>query len=264
MFEEEFAKLPVAAPRPVQSLPGLSLRGAIPKAALFLPLIFLAFFAFIPLSIMHADPAMRLALGPTDTAQGHVVSNVSASACAGTASHRVTYAFLSKSGNEYRGAATLCGQSPYYSAQEGDAIEVKYLSSDPTLNALPGDARNQPPPFAVFFFMPVFFLVVFASLFWPSLRDTLQARRLFKNGRLATGKVVFVKKRASPYRSGMYGSSSAQVFIEFQSPGQEKREAVAACHNEWLINQLTPGMTVHIAYSGEKPADIALLDAYLR
>src|ERR1700722_6160114 len=67
MFEEEFAKLPVEPPRRVASLPGLRLWAAIPKWALLMPLFFLSFFAVIPLSLMSADPAMRLAMGPTET-----------------------------------------------------------------------------------------------------------------------------------------------------------------------------------------------------
>lgn len=67
MFEQEFAKLPVAPPRRVESLPGLRLKGAIPKWAIMLPLFFVVFFLSIPLSLMSTDPSMRLAMGPTDT-----------------------------------------------------------------------------------------------------------------------------------------------------------------------------------------------------
>ena len=59
MFEDEFARLPLEPPRRVESLPGLRLGGAIPKWALILPLVFVGFFVFMPLSIMRADPAMR-------------------------------------------------------------------------------------------------------------------------------------------------------------------------------------------------------------
>lgn len=189
-------------------LPGLSLRGAIPKAAIILPLFFLSFFLAIPLSLMNTDPAMRLATGPTDTAQGHVVSTTGASACRGPASHRVTYAFSSKSGGEYRGAATLCEESAYYSVNVGDPIEVHYLRSDPAVNALPGNDRNPAPPFALFLLMPFFFLAIFGALYWPPIGEVLRARRLYKNGRLVTGEVVFIKKRSTQIWPGMPGSSA--------------------------------------------------------
>jgi hypothetical protein len=264
MFEEEFAKLQVEPPRRLESLPGLRLRGAIPRAAIILPLFFVGFFLFIPLSIMNADPAMRLAMGPSESTQGRVVLNTSASACRGEASHHVTYAFSAKSGGEYRGAATLCDQSPYYSVREGEAIEVRYLKSDPVVNALPSEGANQGPPFVLFLFMPLFILVIFGSLFWPQIREVLRARRLFKKGQLATGKVIFVKRRSNSIWPGMPFNSGSEVYIEFQTSADAKREAVASCNNDWLITQLVPGARVHIAYSDDKSAKVALLEGFLR
>jgi len=263
MFEEEFAKLAVEPPRRVETLPGLRLWGVIPKWALIIPLFFVSFFVFIPLSIMNADPAMRLAMGPAESAQAHVLSNASASACRGAASHRLVYSF-SSAGREYRGAATVCEESPYFTVAPGDPIDVKYLKSEPAVNSIRNDGRNEAPPFAFFFFMPVFFLVIFGSMFWPAVREVLRARRLYRNGRLATGKVVFVKRRATPLWPGLSSLGAAEVYIEFQTSAQEKREAVAACRNDWLIGQLTPGAKVHIAYSDKNPTQVALLETYLR
>jgi Protein of unknown function (DUF3592) len=264
MFEEEFAKLPVEPPRRVESLPGLRLRGVIPKWAMVLPLFFVVFFLFLPLSVMNTDPAMRMSMGATDTVQGRVVSVGSASACRGGASRRVVYAFLAKSGREYRAAALVCEESPYFSVKEGDAIEVRYLKSDPTVNALPREVRNEPPPFVFFLFMPIFFLGIFGAMFWPPIGEALKARRLFKSGRIANGRVVFVKRRANFLWPGMPGASASLIFVEIQSSSGVSREVVAPCHNDWLINQLAPGVTVHVAYADDKATQVALLDAYLR
>jgi len=264
MFDEEFAKLPVEPPRRVESLPGLRLSGIIPKWALILPLFFLGFFVFIPLSIMNADPAMRLAMGPGESAQARVLSNTNASACRGGASHRLVYSFSAASGREYRGATSVCEESPYYSAIPGDAVEVRYLKSDPAVNGLRRDGRNEAPPLVFFLFMPLFFLAIFGSMFWPSIQEVLRARRLFRTGRLATGKVVFVKRRATPFWPGMSTLGAAEVYVELQSSGQGKREVLALCRNDWLVNQLTPGAAVHVAYSDDQSANVALLEAYLR
>jgi hypothetical protein len=115
----------------------------------------------------------------------------------GGASRRVVYAFSAKSDREYRAAALLCEELPYYSVKEGDAIEVRYLKSDPTVNMLPSEVRNEPPPFVFFLFMPIFFLAIFGAMFWPPIGEVLKARRWFKNGRIASGRVIFIKKRAS-------------------------------------------------------------------
>jgi hypothetical protein len=263
MFEEEFARVPVEPPRRVESLPGLRLKGAIPRWAIILPLFFVCFFLFIPLSIMNSDPAMRLATGAGETVQAHVVSTSSASACRGAASRRVVYVFTSKSGREYRGAGLLCEESSYYLVKEGDAIEVRYLRSDPTVNRLATEGGNQ-PPFAVFLFMPFFFLAFFGAMFWPPIGAILKARQLFKSGRIATGKVIFVKKRANFLWPGMPGSGSSSVYLEMQSSSGVSREVVAPCQNDWLTNQLVPGAMVHVAYKDDKATQVALLDAYLR
>lgn len=123
MFDEVFARLHAEPPRRVDSLPGLRLKGAIPRWAIVLPLFFVVFFLFIPFSLMNTDPAMRMAMGATETVQGRVVSVSSASACRGAASRRVVYAFSSKAGREYRRAELLCEESPYYSVKE--AIRLK-------------------------------------------------------------------------------------------------------------------------------------------
>jgi len=264
MFEEEFAKLAVEPPRRLDSLPGLRLKGSIPRVAVFLPLFFVAMFAIMPLSLMHSDPAMRLAMGPTELAQGRVIANTNASACRGDSSHHVTYSFSVPSGREYRGGTNLCEQSPYYSANAGEAIEVRYLNSDPTLNTVASERQPEPPPFLFFFFMPFFFLAIFGAMFWPPIRELLRARRLFRKGRLATGQVVFVKKRSMGFWPGMPFNSASEVYIAFSAPGEARREGVASCQNDWLVNQFAPGTDVHIAFSEDKAARIVLLEAYMR
>jgi hypothetical protein len=264
VFEEHFKQMSVEPPRSVESLPGLRLRGIVPKWAIIFPLFFLMFFLTIPLSIMNSDPAMRLAMGASETVEGRVVSVASASACRGGASRRVVYAFSIKSGNEYRGAQLACEESPYFSLKEGDPIAVRYLRSDPAIHDLPNDARNQPPPFMFFFFMPMFFLAIFGALFWPPIGAALKARRAFKSGRIATGKVVFVKRRGNSGWPGMQSNAASSVYIEIQSPAGATREVVAPCHNEWLVNQLAPGASVHVASIGDRGNEVALLDAYIR
>jgi hypothetical protein len=264
MFEREFAKLPAEPPRRAESLPGLRLRGLIPKWAIVLPLFFVCFFLLIPLSLMDTDPAMRMSMGATGTAQGRVVSVGSASACRGGASRRVVYAFSARPGGDYRSATLVCEDSPYFPVKEGDAIEVQYLKSDPAVNRLPREVRNEPPPLVFFLFMPVFFLGIFAAIFWPPIGEALKARRLFKSGRIGSGTVVFVKRRTNFLWPGMPGANAAMVYVEVRSSSGVSREVVASCRNDWLVGQMAPGTTVHVAYSDDKANQAALLDAYLR
>lgn len=264
MFEEQFAHIPSEPPRLTEALPGLRLSAVVPKSALYLPLIFVAFFALIPLSIMNSDPAMRLALGSAKTLQGRVLSSADASMCRSSTAHRVIYTFSPESGRELRGTATLCQESPYYSVKEGDAVEVQYLPNDPAVNALRDGTRNGNPPVALFLLMPIFILAMFSPMFVPQIREVLRARRLFKKGKLALGTVVFIKRRVTALWPGWPGSNAAEVFLVFDSSANKRREAVALCQNDWLVNQLVPGTKVHIAYLEEKPDRVALLEAFLR
>ena len=264
MFEDQFAQVPSNPPRRPEILPGLRFASAVSRSALLLPLVFVGFFTLIPFSIAVSDPAMRLALGPTRTTQGRVLSTANISACRGSNARRVTFAFSPEPGREVRGAATLCEESPYYSIGVGDSIEVKFASGNPSVNALQGGARNDAPPVALFLLMPAFILAIFAPMFVPQIRELLRARRYFRTGQLATGTVIFVKKRITATWPGWPGSTAAEVFVEFRPTAGEKREVVAWCPNEWLVYNLTPGAKVHVAYSDSKPDRAALLEAFLR
>jgi hypothetical protein len=264
MFDDQFAQLPPNPPRRPATLPGLRFAAAVSRSALVLPLVFVCFFTLIPLSIAISDPAMRLALSPTRTVQGRVLSAASVSACRGSSAHRVTYTFSLESGRALRGVATLCEESPYYSVGEGDSIEVQYVAGNPSINSMQGGTRNDSPPVALFLLMPVFILAMFWPMFWPQVRELLRARRLYRKGQIALGTVIFVKKRVTASWPGWPGNSAAEIFIEFQPTGGVKREAVAWCPNDWIVYNLAPGAEVHLAYTDDKPNRVALLEAFLR
>jgi len=59
-------------------------------------------------------------------------------------------------------------------------------------------------------------------------------------------------------------NSASEVYITFSAAGEPKREGVASCQNDWLVNQLAPGADVHVAYSDDRSAKVALLEAYIR
>ena len=73
MFEKQLAQFPQTPPRALQALPGLRIAAVVPKAAMFVPLMFVLFFVSVPLSILHSDPAMRLSWGPSRNVSGVVV-----------------------------------------------------------------------------------------------------------------------------------------------------------------------------------------------
>jgi hypothetical protein len=263
MFEEQLKDLPAEPPRSLAALPGLRFKRAVRGTALLFPLVFAVFFLSVPLAIMRSDPAMRFAISRTASIQGHVVSSLITSACRSDKARRVIYQFSPAPGTAYRGAATLCEQSIYYSVKEGDAVEVEYLTNDPVISRLRGNKPPNASPIYLFLFTPVFILAMFGSLLWPPLREYRRARKLFQYGRLAAGTVLFVKKRSNAASRGWSGDTSAAVFIQFTCATGQKREGIAWCPNDWLIDQLVPGEQVHVAYD-DRSNKVALLEVFLR
>jgi hypothetical protein len=262
MFEDELAAVVAQPPRP-GVLPGMRLSSAIPRSTLILLVAFMLFFGAFPLSIMSADPRARLDLGPNRVAEGRVVSTSDVSSCRNSDGRRIVYAFSPEGGKEYRGTNVVSEVSPYYSAQVGDKIEIRYLVRDPIVSAVAGSDSNEPPIF-VFMLFPAFFFLVFSPLYFPQIREVMRARRLYKTGVLLQGNVVFVKKRGGATWPGWPGSSTADVYVAHQLPGGGRAETIAWCTNDWLINQLSPGTPVHILLSPKKSQRGALLEAFLR
>jgi hypothetical protein len=263
MFDDELAAIPTQPPR-TGVLPGMRIGAAVPKSTLLLLLAFFVLITALPLSIISTDPKMRLGIGPSGMAQGRVLATATVSSCRNSAAHRIIYSFSPQSGNEFRGAGLLCEVSPYYSAQADDKIEIRYLKRDPAVNSIAGTASDNEPPIFIFLLFPFFFLLLLSALFLPQIREVMYARRLYRAAVLTEGKVVFVKKRSGVNWPGWPGSSTAEVYVAHQLPSGGRAEAIVRCTNDWLVNQLVPGATVHILLPRDKSKRGALLQEYIR
>jgi len=172
--------------------------------------------------------------------------------------HRLEFTHFRPRQGVSRRRPTLCAGARRTTQRcKGDAIEVRFLKSDPSVNKLRSmlGIRLRRSSFSS----------SCRYSFWPSLGRCFgrrfarccELRRLFKYGKLAPPKVVFVKKRP-PHSGRACPALGSQVYLELQSASQGKREVVAMCRNDWLVNQLTSGATVHVAYSDDKPVNVAL------
>lgn len=263
MFDDELASVRAQPPRS-GVLPGMRLRGAVPRSTLILLLAFVGLFTLFPLSIISTDPTMRLHLGPSREAKGRVLSVSPASACGSSDAHRVLYTFSGTSANDFRGATTVCDQSPYNSLRIGDEVAIRYLARDPTINEIAGANPDTDPPLAFFAIFPLFFVLVFSPLYFPQIREVVRARRLYKTGLLAQGRVVFVKKQNARSWPGFPGSTAGEVYVVHDLPGGGRGETVAWCSNDWLLHQLSPGATVHILLPRDSSTRGVLLEAFIR
>ena len=112
--------------------------------------------------------------------------------------------------------------------------------------------------------LPSFFLLLLSPLYFPQIREVMYARRLYRTGVLAQGNVVFVKKRSAGNWPGWPGSSTADVYVAHQLPGGGRVETVVRCTNDWLVNQFSPGATVHILLSPDQSKRGVLLETFIR
>lgn len=261
MFEEELANLPVNPPRSPDLLPGLRIRSAVSRANLFFTLFLVLIFGLVSVTILYADPHERLALGSSKAISGNVAS-VTLSGCHGSG-HIINYTFEPPGTIRYLGSLTTCSGSAFYELKPGDDISVKYLVSDPSVNAVIGSAgTNAPPDFGLFMF-PLFTLIALVALTSP-LRQIFKARKIFRRGTITKGSVLFVKRRVNSAMARWPSMASAEVYIKYLLPSGAATEGRVSCANDWLLAQLAPGTAVNIAVNPRKPGDIVLLDAYIR
>jgi hypothetical protein len=260
---DELAAIPANPPR-TGVLPGMRFSAAVPRSTLILFIALALLVALFPLSIMSTDPKAKLAIGPSSTTEGRVLSVADVSACQGSAARRIVYAFSAGAGNEFRGVSVLCEESPYYPAQAGDKIQVRYLRRDPAVNAIAGTEAGNAPPLFIFVFFPFFFLLVLSPLYLPQFREVMRARQLYRKGVLAEGRVVFVKRRSAVTWPGWPGSSTADVYVDYETPGGGRAETIVGCSNDWLVNQLSAGSSVHILLGADRSKRGALVEAFIR
>jgi hypothetical protein len=258
MFDAELAAIPAHPPR-TGVLPGMRLGAAIPRYTLAVLIAFVVLFTAFPLAIMSTDPKLRLGIGPDQIVQGRVLATTNVSGCRGSGARRIVYAF-SASGSEFRGVGRVCEESPYYSMQAGDRIEIRYLTRDPAVNSMTGTESDGEPPIFVFLVFPLFFILLLSPLFFPQIREVMYARRLYRTGVLTQGQVVFVRKSHTGNWPGWPGSASADIYVAHGS----RAETVVRCTNDWLLNQLSPGSPVHILIPPDQSKRGVLLEAFIR
>jgi hypothetical protein len=262
MFDDLFAPLDRAAPRSLAPLPGLRLRTLIPWGLLVFPLGFVVFFPIMVASIMWSNPHARLSFGATQTVAGRVVSIHQADRRNGSESD-VVYAYTPASGIEYRGEACVCGDR-FAGLHTADPLPVRYLVADPAVSELVDGQFDNPPPLGFFLVFALFPMLFILPLTLPRLREAIKARRLVRSGDITAGSVVYAGSRPRVVWPGLPDSQFAQVFVSFRLPDATWAEAKVRCSNPWLLQQLSPGTEVHVAYKPDRPEPAVLLEDYLR
>lgn len=276
MFEDVFASLPASPPRS-SVLPGLTLAAAVAprsRGLFFLCLVVI----LLPVVLLGVRITTRLVLNLGRTIEGRVISVLHGTH--GYDCSRITYSFTPRPGESFVNTGVVCHRSPDFSAREGDPIAIRFLAYYPAVNGLADSTGLGIGVLLGPALFLLFGLFVINRLF-PRVLPVMRCCYLYKYGLLATGKVVFVKIRPPvSTRSGreigfddltisLPGGARqpspmvADVFIAHDLPTGEQIEGTAWCDSAWLLAQLSPGTTVHIAFMPGHPRRLALLDAFV-
>jgi len=253
------AHIPAEPPRSAELLPGLRLSRVVSARTLGLPLAFLVFMAFMPLLGLAGDRDAMLALRETETTSGRVESSEPGRGCQ-DGSTEISYSFTSSSGVAFRGSESACAKSAYGGVRPGDPIPVVYLKADPTVSAVAG-SRTRKAFYLPFLLLPLFGLIFFAPLVWPRIARYREDRKLFEEGSLARGRVVFVSAGRDSFWPGWPMATRGEVFVAARLRSGGEREVKAICTNDWLLTHLAPGTEVHVCVEEGRAV---LLENYFR
>ena len=262
MFDEDLSKFPTETPRSPALLPGLKIWRSIFHTGFWFPLTFVGVFGLIPMSMMLTSPGARLSLGHSKTSVGTVLE---ATIDRWTRRAEITYKFRVDENQEYRATRNVTVESPYAGLVSGDSVPIKFLVAEPSVNNIVDDrewARDNLFPSFIIPFILMLFLIGPTSI--PRFAQLLKDRRIFRKGQLTNASVVFVQPRRVLFWIGWSGLYSAVVYVAYQLDSDDHAEAKVVCRNEWLLNQLEPGTSVHIAYLPNRPSRAVLLENYVR
>ena len=255
--------IPPTPPRPLSLLPGLSYRSVIGKSFIFPILFFALCFLMILLMIFSVDKEARLPFIDMEQAAAQVI-HVSESSKCNSNSKELHYSFHTSEGRTYYGETTVCEGSVYFNIEKGDMIPIVYDPDQPSFNGIEGIIGRNQPPIAIFFMFPFLFLLIFLPLFWPDIKQHNNARKIFKKGIIAKGKVVFIKRKGGTSFFYFWPFTKFQIFYRYRSQDGSLVESSVISDNDWIVNKLDFGSTVQIAFLETKPKKSIILDCYVR
>ena len=267
-FANLLSHIPPQPPRDPRILHGLNLKRAWTKGPLLFLVPFCLMFAFLPL-IMMSDSQIRserrATKGNLKSASGIVTKAGWQSAgnnAQGFQSYLVNYKFQDGKVT-FNGKSIVYQGSPFANVKAGAKVPVLYAPEDPSLNGIAGEwgTRNV-FPVELFFLFPLMFLFMFAPFtVWP-LKRLFQARRMFKNGTLTSGRVVWVKRQNQFFFATPVGSNF-EVFFTFTTDEGQAVRTSQSVDNDWLVNQLKPDDELTVVYTPRKPQQALFLEAFI-
>src|SRR5690349_7941723 len=262
MFDEQLSNLATSPPRSLRLLPGLLVWNAIFHREVWIPLLYIGLFGLLPVLMLFAELRSKLSFGPSQIAAGTVIQ---ATAVQHTRDTEITYRFRTTDDQEYRATRTVGSESPYTGVHPGDSVPIRYQIGRPSRSLIVEDREKDADHLFFFLLFPLFAAVFFLGpTSIPRLIQLLKDRRVFRKGELTDASVVFVNPRGVFSWFGWCGLYSADVFVKFQLSSGDQAEAKTVCRNDWLLRQLGPGTSVHIAYMPNRPARVVLLETYVR
>jgi hypothetical protein len=260
----EFKDIPERPPRSVALLPGLKYTSILDKSTLF-PIIFIILLvAILPIMmVLTLERDFRSPFVEMARAEGSVRGVIDNSKC-DRQSVAIQYQFITNDHRTYYGKYVTCRDTLYASLKSGDSVPIVYDPKDPSYNGIEGELGKNDPPILIFFIFPLFFLLIFAPMLAPNIKQIKNARTIFKKGIITRGKIVFIGQKKPASSFNFKGFTNMEVFYSFNTLDGKTIEAKVSTDNRWLANKLELGSIITVSYMERRPKKSIILDFYYR
>lgn len=260
----DFKDIPERPPRSFSLLPGLKYSTILDKSMIF-PIILIALIIgiFPIVMFLSIDKNFRLPFVHMEKADGNVTEIVDNSKC-DRQSVSIHYQFLTNENRTYYGKYFSCKGNLYSSLRVGDSLPIVYDPKDPSFNGIEGELGKNDPPLFIFIFFPLIFLLVFAPMIMPNIKQIKDARSIFKKGLITKGEIIFIRRKKHTNMFNFKFLTSMEIFFRFGTANGDTLESKVTNDNDWLANKLEIGSSVTVAYMEKKPQKNIILDFYYR
>lgn len=130
------------------------------------------------------------------------------------------YEFTAPNGQKIQATSYTTGRLP----NEGDTVDVEYLTNKPSYSRIKGMSQGAFPPFVLFvlIFPTIGLIFIIANLLW-----SLKALRILKDGIITSGQL----SRTEATNTRINNSPVIRYFFTFTAQDGQKYEAKAETHN---------------------------------
>ncbi len=260
----DFKDIPERPPRSISLLSGLKFSEILDKSTIFPFIIIVLIVGIFPIAmLLSIDGGLSARFIPMEKAEGRITEIVDNSIC-DKQSDSIHYQFLTNDNRTYYGNYASCQGNIYSSLKVGDSLPIVYDPEEPSFNGIEGELGKNVPPLFIFILFPLIFLLAFAPMVMPNIKQIIEARSVFKKGVITKGEIIFIRRKRFTNIFNFKFLTNMEVYFRFSTVNGETVESKITTDNDWLSNKLETGSPVTVAYMEKKPRNNMILEFYYR